>query len=133
MTELVIYMVLKSRYKLKNGGFNMKGKVLRRYVAETKERIVKAVKYACEGRCALLSIKESETTNSMYFTIGNGRAHTTFRISDHSTRQKIKSFTVSKNTRMDAVVRFVVSTINRLERSSLYRILDSLSANFAVA
>ena len=126
-------MVLKSGCKLKNGGFNMQGKVLRRDTAETKERIIKAVKYACEGRCDLIAIKESETTNSLYFTIDNGRSHIFFRISDHPTKQKIKSFTVSKNTRMDAVVRFVLARINYMEICSLYRALDSLSANFAVA
>ena len=111
----------------------MKGKVLRQDKAETKERIIKAVRYACEGRCSIVAIKESETTDSLYFTIDNGKISTFFRISDHPTRQKIKSFTVSKNTRMDAIVRFVVSTISRMDRCSLYRILDSLSVEFAVA
>ena len=111
----------------------MKGKVLRQDVNETKERIIAAVKMACDGRCELVAIKESETTDSLYFTISNGRIHTFFRISDHPTRQKIKSFTVSKNTRMDAIVRFVANTVNRLNRYSLYQLLDSLSGDLAVA
>ena len=111
----------------------MKGKVLRKDVNETKERIIMAVKTACEGRCELVAIKESETTDSLYFTISNGRIQTFFRISDHPTRQKIKSFTVSKNTRMDAIVRFVANTASRLNRYSLYQLLDSVSANLAVA
>ena len=42
--------MLKSRHKLKNGGFNMKGKVLSQNITETKARIIKAVKYTCEGK-----------------------------------------------------------------------------------
>lgn len=111
----------------------MKGKVMRNDVNETKERIIAAVKNACDRRCELIAIKESESTDSLYFTISNGRVHTFFRISDHPTRQKIKSFTVSKNTRMDAIVRFVANTVNRLNRFSLYQLLDNLSSDFAVA
>ena len=44
----------------------MKGKVLRKDVNETKERIIRAVKAACAGRCELVAIKESETTDSLY-------------------------------------------------------------------
>ena len=111
----------------------MKGKVLRKDITETKERIISAVKTACVGKCELIAVKESETSDSLYFTISNGRTHTFFRISDHPTRQKIKSFTVSKSTRMDAIVRFVSNTINKLNRYSLYQLLDSLSGDFAVA
>ena len=111
----------------------MKGKVMRQDANETKERIIAAVKTACYGKCELVAIKESETTDSLYFTISNGRVYKFFRISDHPTRQKIKSFTVSKSTRMDAVVRFVSNTINKINRYSLYQLLDSLSGDFAVA
>ena len=111
----------------------MKGKVLRKDMAETKERIIKVVKVACEGRCNLVEIRESEKTDSLYFTINNGNAQTFFRVSDHPTRQKIKSFTVSKSTKMTALERYVISTINRLNKYSLYRTLDYLSLNLAVA
>ena len=106
---------------------------MRNDVNETKERIIAAVKNACDGKCELIARKESESTDSLYFTISNGRVHTFFRISDHPTRQKIKSFTVPKNTRMDAIVRFVTNTVNRLNKYSLYQLLDSLSGDFAVA
>lgn len=111
----------------------MKGRVLRQDVNETKERIIKAVKAACNGKCELVAIKESETTDSLYFTISNGRVETFFRISDHPTRQKIKSFTVSKSTRMDAVVRFVSNTVNRLNRFSLYQLLETVGCGLAIA
>ena len=134
MTVICQHWVLKSKHKVKTkGDFDMKGKVLRKDMAETKERIIKVVKFACEGRCNLVNIKESETTDSLYFTIDNGRAQLFFRVSDHPTKQRIKSFTVSKSTKMTSLERYVVSNINRLNRCSLYNILDSLSANFAVA
>ena len=111
----------------------MKGKVFRQDVAETKERIILAVKTACEGRCELTAIKESETTDSLYFTISNGRISTFFRISDHSTPQHIKSFTFTKNTKMDAVVRFVWGVIKHLNNYSLYQLLNSVSNNASFA
>ena len=111
----------------------MKGKVLRQDVSETKQRIITAVKTACLGRCNLVAIKESETTDSLYFTISNGRVETFFRISDHPTTQNIKSFTVSKSTKMDAIARFVANTADRLNRYSLYKLLDSISSNLAFA
>ena len=111
----------------------MKGKVLRKDANETKERIILAVKTACEGKCQLVAIKESETTASLYFTISNGRVDSFFRISDHSTKQNIKSFTVSKNTRMDAIVRFVNGAVRHLNSYSLYQLLDSVSDRISVS
>ena len=111
----------------------MKGKVLCVDSNEMKERIIRAVKTACNGKCYLVAIKESEKSNSLYFTISNGRISTFFRISDHPTRQKIKNFNVSKSTKMDAIIRYVTNVINRMNRYSLNQLLSSLSSNLSVA
>lgn len=109
----------------------MKGKVMRKDASETRERIIQAVKFACKDKGEIVEIKKSEISNSLYFTIANKNGSCFFRISDHAPRQNIRNLTISKNTKMVAVERFVISTINRLNKSNLYRVLDSLSKEYA--
>lgn len=111
----------------------MKGKVKREDAEEMRERIIKAVKQVCEGRCELIAVKKSEISNSLYFTISNGREESFFRISDHATYQNVRNFVVSKSTKITAVERFVIAMIKNLNKKSLYHILNSLSGEVAVA
>lgn len=110
----------------------MKGRAMRKDAKEMKERIIKAVEKACEGKCDFVNVKKSESSNSLYFTISSGNSQVFFRISDHPTRQRIKSFTVSKSTKISAVERFVISNLKRLKKVSLYDTLDLISGALAL-
>lgn len=130
MTRVCHYIMLKSECKLKKGDSIMDKKVLTK---ETKERIIRTVESVCKGRCELVSVKYSESTDSMYFTIGKGGQFIYFRVSDHSTSANIKSFSVSNGTRMAEIERYVMNNIKRLNKRSLNFLLDSLTISFAVA
>ena len=111
----------------------MKGRVYREDAEEMKDRILKTVISVCEGRCDLIEIKKSESTNSLYFTITNGRINVYFRISDHPTHKKIKSLVIKKGTKISCLERFVLASISHLNMTSLDLVLDSLNGNLAVA
>ncbi len=111
----------------------MKGKVLRKDETEMRERIIRAVQLVCNGRCELVSIKKSQVSNSLYFTVSNGTAQSFFRVSDHETRQNIKNFVATPNTKMAALERFVLSVINKMKRRALHLLLDSVGEQLAAA
>ena len=93
----------------------------------SNETIIKTVKKMCEGRCQIVDFRQSET-NSLYFAISNGNAIAYFRISDHPTHRKTRSFTVSKNTKTSSVERYIESSIKWLERRSLYMAFEKINS-----
>lgn len=111
----------------------MKGKVLRKDETEMRERIIRAVQLVCNGRCELVSITKSQVSNSLYFTVSNGVAQSFFRVSDHETRQNIKNFVATPNTKMAALERFVLGVIGKMKKHSLHMLLESVTNQLSMA
>lgn len=92
----------------------------------TTTTIIKTINKMCDGKC-LYQVEQSKTTNSIYCTMQYGNAVTHFRVSDHhQTPRKIRSFVISKGTRVVSLERFINNAIKDLKKKSLYIVLESM-------
>ncbi len=98
----------------------------------TAETIIKTIDRMCDGQCAYW-INQSETTNSIYCTMKHGNAVTHFRVSDHQTSKRIRSFVFGKRTKVVSLERFINNALKDLKTKYIYTILESISTTVECA
>lgn len=78
------------------------------------ERVRKIIEKETEGKYSVF-FRKSNDTNSYYYTISKGEARITLRFSDHKANSGIKSFSLTKRVKPEAVHRYVRRRLKDLE------------------